>query len=78
MATPDPLAFKVEVKDERIIIVPPQADAVQVEQIGKALVDAGQSGYVLKGVGAITQEVGTQRDPETRTLGLRMRLARDD
>lgn len=68
--------IKIEVKDERTITVPKTASAADTETVGKFLLNAGQDGYGIKSVSAITREEGTQRDPYTVTLGVKITVAK--
>jgi hypothetical protein len=72
----DPVEFRVEVKDERILTVPAVADEIDTEQIGKFLVNAGQDGYRIVSITPITRDYGNQRDPDVRTLGVKVRLTK--
>lgn len=58
-----PLAdIEVKETDTRTLKAPVPCDAIQTEQIGKFLANAGQDGYTLVGVSQITTG---QRDPYT-------------
>lgn len=63
---------EVKVIDSREITAQSGLTAEQVEQLGKAIVDAGQNGYKLVGVNALYS--GHQRDQYV--TGMRLRFSR--
>lgn len=56
-------SVEVKITDTRSLRCPVPADAVDTEQLGKALVAAGQEGYSMTGAHAV--QGGNQRDPYT-------------
>lgn len=69
-------ALAVSVTDERSITVPNGCSAGDLKQVAEFLSKATDEGYRLKGLTPITRECGTQRDPLTVVLGVKMVLAR--
>lgn len=69
-------AYAVTVTDERSIVVPNGCSNGDLKQVAEFLTKSADEGYRLKSVAAMTQERGTQRDPLTVTLAVRMVLAR--
>lgn len=70
------MPLTVEVKDERVLTVPVPCSAIDTEQAGKFLVNAGQDGYELKEVTLIQEDKGSQRDPWLVTKGVKFRVVK--
>ena len=69
-------ALAVTITDERSITVPNGCSSGDLKQVAEFLTKSADEGYRLKSLAPMTQERGTQRDPLTVTLGVRMVLSR--
>jgi hypothetical protein len=73
---PDYPEFDVEHKDERLITIPASANTTDSEAVGDAIKFAAQDGYTIVALSPIQRDYGNQRDPDVRTLGVRVRMVK--
>ncbi len=66
----------IEIKDERTITIPKVASSTDAETVGKFILNAAQDGYSITSVSAVTREAGSQRDPYTETLGVKVTMSK--
>lgn len=70
--------LSITVKDERAITVPNGLNLDQTRRVRDFIAQACADGYALKSVAPRTKEVGSQRDPVTRVLGVVLTFAKTD